>query len=125
MTPSTSCLRSRTTVRSHPQAFGQCRRFLERCLPNAHQSAALSTAGAVIYHFLLIVQIAKIGSDDRAEFRIRLTLSCRNAAERQQNNGGKDKSRGTRKTTHAMHPRAVGPASLKQAYLGYFNAGCP
>jgi prephenate dehydratase len=36
-----------TTVRSHPQALGQCRRFLERCLPNAHQSAALSTAGSV------------------------------------------------------------------------------
>jgi prephenate dehydratase len=35
------------TVCSHPQALGQCRRFLERCLPNAHQSAALSTAGAV------------------------------------------------------------------------------
>lgn len=35
------------TVHSHPQAFGQCRRFLERCLPHAHQSAALSTAGAV------------------------------------------------------------------------------
>jgi prephenate dehydratase len=36
-----------TTVQSHPQAFGQCRKFLERCLPNAHQSAALSTAAAV------------------------------------------------------------------------------
>jgi prephenate dehydratase len=35
------------TVHSHPQALGQCRRFLERCLPNAHQSAALSTARAV------------------------------------------------------------------------------
>ena len=35
------------TIHSHPQALGQCRRFLERCLPNAHQTAALSTAGAV------------------------------------------------------------------------------
>jgi prephenate dehydratase len=35
------------TVHSHPQALGQCRKFLERCLPNAHQTAALSTAGAV------------------------------------------------------------------------------
>jgi prephenate dehydratase len=35
------------TVHSHPQALGQCRRFIERCLPHAHQSAALSTAGAV------------------------------------------------------------------------------
>ncbi len=36
-----------TVVRSHPQAIGQCRRFIERCLPNASESAALSTAGAV------------------------------------------------------------------------------
>ena len=34
-------------VLSHPQALGQCRRFLERCLPKAEQVAALSTAGAV------------------------------------------------------------------------------
>jgi prephenate dehydratase len=36
-----------TEVTSHPQAFGQCRRFLERCLPSAEQVAALSTAAAV------------------------------------------------------------------------------
>ena len=36
-----------TVVTSHPQAFGQCRRFLERCLPGVAQVAALSTAGAV------------------------------------------------------------------------------
>lgn len=35
------------TVVSHPQALGQCRRFLERELPHAQQVAALSTAGAV------------------------------------------------------------------------------
>jgi prephenate dehydratase len=35
------------TIHSHPQALGQCRRFIERCLPHAHQSAALSTAAAV------------------------------------------------------------------------------
>ncbi|MEX2315484.1 MAG: prephenate dehydratase, partial [Thermomicrobiales bacterium] len=35
------------SVRTHPQAFGQCRKFLDRCLPNADQQAALSTAGAV------------------------------------------------------------------------------
>lgn len=34
-------------IHSHPQAIGQCRRFLNRVLPNAHESAALSTAGAV------------------------------------------------------------------------------
>lgn len=36
-----------TVVTSHPQALGQCRRFLERCLPAAEQVAALSTAAAV------------------------------------------------------------------------------
>jgi len=36
-----------TVVSSHPQPFGQCRRFLERCLPKADQIAALSTATAV------------------------------------------------------------------------------
>ena len=35
------------TVTSHPQALGQCRRFLERALPGAGQVAALSTAAAV------------------------------------------------------------------------------
>ncbi|MDQ3045868.1 MAG: prephenate dehydratase, partial [Chloroflexota bacterium] len=34
-------------ITSHPQAFGQCRRFLDRCLPHAEQVAALSTAAAV------------------------------------------------------------------------------
>ena len=32
---------------SHPQALGQCRRFLERCFPKAQVVAALSTAAAV------------------------------------------------------------------------------
>jgi prephenate dehydratase len=34
-------------VTSHPQALGQCRRFLERCLPGVEQVAALSTSSAV------------------------------------------------------------------------------
>ncbi len=34
-------------VTSHPQALGQCRRFLERCLPGVEQVAALSTSGSV------------------------------------------------------------------------------
>jgi prephenate dehydratase len=36
-----------TTVISHPQGLGQCRKFLERFLPRAEQVASLSTAGAV------------------------------------------------------------------------------
>jgi prephenate dehydratase len=46
-------------VLSHPQAFGQCRRFLERCLPKAEQVAALSTAGAV-------EEVVKSGEPTRA-----------------------------------------------------------
>lgn len=34
-------------VTSHPQPLGQCRRFLERCLPDVEQVAALSTSTAV------------------------------------------------------------------------------
>jgi prephenate dehydratase len=34
-------------VTSHTQALGQCRRFLDRCLPGVEQEAALSTASAV------------------------------------------------------------------------------
>ena len=34
-------------VYSHPQALGQCRGFLERCFPQAHQTASLSTVAAV------------------------------------------------------------------------------
>lgn len=32
---------------SHPQALGQCRRFLERCFPKARLEASLSTTAAV------------------------------------------------------------------------------
>ncbi len=34
-------------IYSHPQALAQCRDFLEKCFPNAQQSASLSTVAAV------------------------------------------------------------------------------
>ncbi len=36
-----------TVIFSHPQAFAQCRRFIDRCFPRAQLVAAFSTAGAV------------------------------------------------------------------------------
>lgn len=42
-----STLQDITIVSSHPQALGQCRRFLDRCLPNVGQVAALSTSSSV------------------------------------------------------------------------------
>ncbi len=54
-----STLATIEVVTSHPQALGQCRKFLERCLPSAEQVAGLSTAGAV-------EEVSKSGDPRRA-----------------------------------------------------------
>src|SRR5205085_1163737 len=45
--PGTTSFDTIRVVYSHPQAFGQCKRFLEASLPNATFEAALSTTEAV------------------------------------------------------------------------------
>jgi prephenate dehydratase len=47
ITPPSATLADIKIVKSHPNPFGQSRRFLDRCLPKAEQVAALSTAAAV------------------------------------------------------------------------------
>jgi len=52
---------------SHPQALAQCRRFLERCFPQAQMIAALSTAAAVEQMISSPVPAAAIGTRRAAE----------------------------------------------------------
>jgi prephenate dehydratase len=47
ITPQSATLADIKVVKSHPNPFGQSRKFLDRCLPKAEQVAALSTAAAV------------------------------------------------------------------------------
>ena len=52
---------------SHPQALGQCRRFLERCYPKAQMVAALSTAAAVEDMMASNEPAAAVGNSRAAE----------------------------------------------------------
>lgn len=47
ITPPHAALSDIKIVKTHPNPFGQSRKFLDRCLPKAEQVAALSTAAAV------------------------------------------------------------------------------
>ena len=55
-------------IRSHPQALNQCRKFLERCYPQARQEASLSNAAAV-EEILAMEDAAAIGPARAAELR--------------------------------------------------------
>ena len=52
---------------SHPQALGQCRRFLERCFPQAEMMAALSTAAAVEQMMASSTPAAAVGTQRAAQ----------------------------------------------------------
>lgn len=54
-------------IYSHPQAFGQCRKFLERCFPRAQHEAALSTVEAVELALRRNSDAAAIGTVRAAE----------------------------------------------------------
>ena len=52
---------------SHPQALAQCRRFLERCFPQAEMVAALSTTAAVEQMMSSSIPAAAIGTHRAAQ----------------------------------------------------------
>jgi prephenate dehydratase len=60
---------------SHPQALAQCRRFLERCFPQAEMVAALSTAAAVDQMISSSTRAAAIGTQRAAQLYGAQTLA--------------------------------------------------
>jgi prephenate dehydratase len=69
---------------SHPQALGQCRRFLERCFPKAQAVAALSTAAAVEQMMSSATPAAAIGTQ-RAAVLHGATILARDIQDRSPN----------------------------------------
>ncbi len=85
-------------IYSHPQALAQCRSFLERCFPKAHQIASLSTAAAV--------------NDAKESAEISAAIAPRRAAELQEmevlGEGIQDSSTNVTRfvvLAHSDHPR--------------------
>lgn len=72
------------TVFSHPQALGQCRRFLERSLPQATLTAALSTSLAVELMMKHPTPAAAIGNRRAAEIH-GAQIVARNVQDRPRN----------------------------------------
>ncbi len=62
-------------IYSHPQALAQCRRFLERCFPQAELVAALSTTAAVSQMMSSSFPAAAIGTKRAAELYEAHTLA--------------------------------------------------
>ena len=71
-------------IYSHPQALAQCRRFLERCFPQAQIVAALSTTAAVEQMMSSPIPAAAIGTQ-RAANLYEVQILAKNIEDRSPN----------------------------------------
>lgn len=71
-------------LHAHPQSLGQCRRFVERCLPEAQTVAALSNAAAVADALADPRPAAAIGTARAAE-RLGAAILATDIADRRDN----------------------------------------
>ncbi len=71
-------------IYSHPQALAQCRRFLERCFPQAQIVAALSTTAAVEQMISSPIPAAAIGTQ-RAAKLYEVQILAKNIEDRSPN----------------------------------------